>query len=278
MIEFRYLPAFFAVAECKSFTEAGKKLYIATSAVSRQIQLLEEACDVQLFFRSSREATLTPEGKRLFEEMRHFQAQANKIVDRNAVTTFRIGVLQGVLQHWFIHLVTKAKFFRNMNIEIRVGAPDKLAEWVSNGEVDATFFSSVYSNQIPSSLQIYRLFREDIVLISQTKVNLYTFEEYTWICFSLNTWITRFAAKEPERYILVNNMGTIVNLVRAGMGIAMVPSYVLGDPRGLYVQPVKKFAREYISLLTRRYDREPPALTEFKKLLQSSVNDWKELQ
>ena len=34
---------------------------------------------MQLFFRTSRETTLTESGKRLYEEMRHFRSQAEAI-------------------------------------------------------------------------------------------------------------------------------------------------------------------------------------------------------
>ena len=271
MIEFRYLPAFFAVAETKSFTEAGKRLHIATSAVSRQIQLLEEACDLQLFFRSPREAILTEGGKKLFEEMQLFQSEANKILDRAAVPTFRIGILQGVLEHWFMSIVTKDDFFRRVNVELRVGSPLDLIAWMNAGDIDVTFFSSVYATHVPTSLQAHPLFREDIVLISSQKIALDDLEDHPWICFSLNSWIVKYVGKQPLRWLVVNHMKSVVECVRAGMGIAMVPSYILADRSGLHVQDVKKFAREQISLLTRRFDREPTLHTEFKSLVKRWV-------
>lgn len=50
MIDFRYLHAFSEVAKHQSFTDAARVLRIVTSAVSRQIQILEESCGAQLFF------------------------------------------------------------------------------------------------------------------------------------------------------------------------------------------------------------------------------------
>jgi DNA-binding transcriptional LysR family regulator len=91
MLDFRYLSAFLAVAESGSFTAAGKKLHVATSAVSRQIQLFEESCGAQLFFRTPREASLTPVGKRLVEEALRFREASDRALDGNRGGRLRLG-------------------------------------------------------------------------------------------------------------------------------------------------------------------------------------------
>jgi DNA-binding transcriptional LysR family regulator len=278
MLEFRYLPAFLAVAETGNFTSASRRLHIAVSAVSRQIQLLEEACGVQLVFRSPQETKLSPAGQKLFEELRHFRAQAERIVDPQAVGNLRIGILQGVLRHWFVNLLCEAPLFKSMNLEIKAANPAELIGMVEAGDLDATFFSLVNLTQVPASLRIYRLFREEIVLISRHKMSLEEVDDHPWICFTAASWLVQYRRKDPTRYIIVNDLSVIVELVRRGQGIAMVPSYVLSDVRNLHIQPVKKFSKEYIFLVTRAYDREPPSLTALCDLLQKHSPDWKQIQ
>lgn len=56
------LNAFIHAAESRSFTAAGRDLGISASGVGKAVARLEERLDVQLFHRSTRSITLTPEG------------------------------------------------------------------------------------------------------------------------------------------------------------------------------------------------------------------------
>lgn len=60
------LRGFVAAARSLSFTRAATQLCLTQSAVSRQIQTLEEALGVSLFVRGTRSLSLTPEGERLY--------------------------------------------------------------------------------------------------------------------------------------------------------------------------------------------------------------------
>lgn len=60
----KQLKYFIAVAEYKSFTKAANQYYISQTAITQQIQALEEAMNVQLIDRSRRPIALTPAGDR----------------------------------------------------------------------------------------------------------------------------------------------------------------------------------------------------------------------
>lgn len=59
------LKGFDAAARHLSFTKAAAELFLTQSAVSRQIQTLEEQLGVRLFRRETRRLVLTPEGELL---------------------------------------------------------------------------------------------------------------------------------------------------------------------------------------------------------------------
>ena len=61
------LKIFHAVAEAGSFTNAKVTLNLSQSAISRQIQSLEEELKTQLFERHARGLTLTDNGEYLFK-------------------------------------------------------------------------------------------------------------------------------------------------------------------------------------------------------------------
>lgn len=64
------LNAFVQAAEMRSFTAAGKKLGISSSAISKAVARLEDRLGVRLFHRSTRTVTLTPEGALFLERCR----------------------------------------------------------------------------------------------------------------------------------------------------------------------------------------------------------------
>src|SRR5258705_168201 len=61
------LKGFEAAARNLSFTKAAAELFVTQSAVSRQIQTLEEQLGVALFRRNHRELRLTEEGQTLYK-------------------------------------------------------------------------------------------------------------------------------------------------------------------------------------------------------------------
>lgn len=69
------LRVFHAVAEAGSFTHAGETLNLSQSAVSRQIQALEEALAVPLFHRHARGLILTEQGEGLNRTVREVFAK-----------------------------------------------------------------------------------------------------------------------------------------------------------------------------------------------------------
>ncbi len=69
------LRVFHAVAEAGSFTHAGETLNLSQSAVSRQIQALEESLSVPLFHRHARGLILTEQGETLNKTVREVFAK-----------------------------------------------------------------------------------------------------------------------------------------------------------------------------------------------------------
>ena len=59
------------VVDSGSFNKAAEKLYISPPAVIKQINLLEESLDLQLFVRTHRGLVLTNAGKSLYQDAKY---------------------------------------------------------------------------------------------------------------------------------------------------------------------------------------------------------------
>ncbi|AFY37057.1 transcriptional regulator, LysR family [[Leptolyngbya] sp. PCC 7376] len=97
-IEFRQIRYFVAVAEELNFTRAAKKLRIAQSLLSRQIQNLEKEIGIQLLDRTKRKISLTPAGITFFDECRQIiQAVEQAIQNTQKVAQGKIGrIVMGI--------------------------------------------------------------------------------------------------------------------------------------------------------------------------------------
>lgn len=72
----RLLRAFVTVAEELHFTRAAARLFVAQQALSRDVRRLERELGAELFVRTTRQVTLTPDGERLLPHARRLlQAQ-----------------------------------------------------------------------------------------------------------------------------------------------------------------------------------------------------------
>jgi LysR family transcriptional regulator, cyn operon transcriptional activator len=86
-MDFRQLEMFHAVAETSSFTLAGRQLFVAQSAVSRKVRLLEEELGEKLFKRVNKRIFLTSSGevmlrytRRVFQDLRNASLEISDIV------------------------------------------------------------------------------------------------------------------------------------------------------------------------------------------------------
>ncbi|MHC5248195.1 LysR family transcriptional regulator [Enterococcus sp. LJL90] len=84
---FKQMNYFVTVVEKNSFTEAAEELFVSQSAISQQIQALEEELGVELLQRQHRKFTVTPAGDYFYREAKRVLADIDQVVSE----TKRIG-------------------------------------------------------------------------------------------------------------------------------------------------------------------------------------------
>ncbi len=91
------LDTFLQVADAGSFSKAAELLYISSTAVMKQINLLENTLEVELFVRTPRGLTLTDAGKSYYQDAKYMiqyakdaQTRAKNAMQNNA-NVIRIG-------------------------------------------------------------------------------------------------------------------------------------------------------------------------------------------
>lgn len=96
---FNQIKYFITVAECLSFTEAAKRLFITQPALSRQISAIEEELKTPLFLRDKKRLKLTPGGMVLYSKFPKLQEEYNEIIEeaQNANKGYKGFLRMGIL-------------------------------------------------------------------------------------------------------------------------------------------------------------------------------------
>lgn len=117
---------FLAVAEKLNFTVAAKSLFISQPALSKQIKLLEEELDTQLFIRDSRKVMLTAAGKKfradLRETVERLEAAKNNaiMIGKKEQSLLEIGCFDGAVVDDFLPQVIKTINLGSLATRIRI--------------------------------------------------------------------------------------------------------------------------------------------------------------
>ncbi|WP_151731323.1 LysR family transcriptional regulator, partial [Acinetobacter seifertii] len=80
MLTLKQFQYFIKIVEEGSFTAASEKLFIAQSALSRQMKLLEEEIDFQLFDRTDKKVKLTTAGEVFYKKIKNNMHYLNEII------------------------------------------------------------------------------------------------------------------------------------------------------------------------------------------------------
>ena len=140
------LKYFISVAEYRSFTKAANQFYISQTAITQQIQALEESMGVTLIDRSRRPIMLTPAGNVFLNEARAILERMDMAVSRvrdastGLVGTLRIGYTKGYERSNLSNLLRSFhQEYPNILITCSRCDTDMLAAGLLNGDYDMIF-------------------------------------------------------------------------------------------------------------------------------------------
>ena len=112
MINLKQLRVFCEAAKCENFTLAAKKLFITQPAVTAQIKMFEDQCNLKLFKKKGRNIYLTDEGKTLYDYARkifEWEKEIENLIDdmRHLKRgTLRLGVNKTYARYFMPFVIT----------------------------------------------------------------------------------------------------------------------------------------------------------------------------
>jgi DNA-binding transcriptional LysR family regulator len=246
-MELRHLRYFITVAEELHFGRAAQRLHIAQPPLSQQIRQLEEELGVVLFHRTKRSVQLTDAGQVFLEEAKQVLIQAAQAVQAaqrasrgeigqlvvSFVSSAAYNVLPKILQAF------RARF-PEVNLALHELTTDKQLQGLRDGWIDVGFLRPPIEDD---TLSLATIFKESLVvalpeihpLSRQPQVPLKALINEFFILFPRPlgpklydqiVGLCQQAGFSPNVVQEAIQMQTIVSLVAAEIGIALVPASV----------------------------------------------------
>ena len=244
-MELRHLHYFIAVAEELHFSRAAERLRISQPPLSQQIRSLEDELGVKLFERTKRHVELTEAGKAFLEHVYRILTQLEQAVE----VTQRVG--RGEIGQLAISFVGSATYtvlpdilriFREQFPAVEV----RLHELTTAQQIQALYdkrvdIGIVRSAIVEPGLSVECILQESLVLaLPEThplsihaSVSLSALANESFILFPTKMGpvfyeqiinICQRAGFRPKVAQEAVQMQTIISLVAAGLGIALVPA------------------------------------------------------
>jgi DNA-binding transcriptional LysR family regulator len=283
---------FKAVAENSSFTLAGKRLYVAQSAISRKIRLLEEELGEKLFKRVNKRIFLTPAGdtmlryaRRVFQELRNAALEISDLSEMKH-GTLRIGSGMTACMYLLPPVIEEFQTkFPHIDIQVVTGTAEMLIPQIREGQIDLGVLTLPV---VAPDLEVTPFTKEEMVLVASPKnrtlakrrtLRAAELGAYPMIAFSRATSTRALLDQYFERIGVApaiamesESVATIKPLVRINLGVSLLPlRSVLSEARRGELHYVRildeKIIRE-IGLVCHKADYKPKALAEIISLFR----------
>ena len=290
------LKIFHAVAEAGSFTSATINLNLSQSAISRQIQALEQDLKVQLFERHARGLTLTQHGEYVFKTAHEVISKLKEVettlIDQKSKPSGKITIttVRSFGTHW---LTPRIQEFMQLNPEIEVELifDDKELD-LSTRQADIGIFMRrpKQLNYIQRKLMDinYHIYGSNKYLeqygIPKTVNDL---NKHRFISFGRGApspvfnpdWAMKLGMKDNKKRKSVMKVNSVMGLllaVESGVGLAALPDYLVFQSRNLIkVLPNTEGPITEAHFVFPQSLKNVARVQAFRNFLYSKISEWK---
>lgn len=287
------LSLFHLVVKHRSFTKAAEAAGITQSAITRQMQGMEDSLGIDLLERTTRSVRITKAGEFLFLESTKLLGDVDQSLRRlredfaNARKEIRIGVSRSVGLAYlpgFFH----ANLRRNHNVSYGVSyqPSSEILSALEGNELDIGVICP--PPRLPRTVSVTHRFTDAFTVIAATEAaekfqalpkskaaRIAWLSKQSWLLLEeatntgrvLRRWMSRSGLKiEPTMQL--DSFDLIITLVALGMGVSVVPKRALalyGQKKTLARLPMPDCFERELVVVMRKHRKQPEHLAEFVK-------------
>lgn len=288
------------IAECGSFNEAAKQLFVAQSSLSVSVRQLEQEFNIKIFERSGNGVYLTEEGAEFVRYVRHIAEQSDFVVDRYTnkklskrlyVATQHYDFIADVFgklvnetkEDFYDFSLTEMKTYDVIHqvetaycdigiIAIRANDLGVMKRFLSKRDLLFTPFLEAFPHVFV---------RKNHPLSNESLISLKTLGQYPYVTYEQGDHNVSFFAEEivdvhSDKHIAINDRATLMNVLLSTdcytVGTGIMPSQ-LNDGRIVSI-PLESEDYYTIGYIVRT-DRNVSELTkEFAEMLNIMAKDY----
>lgn len=241
------MEAFVHVVDHGGFTEAARRLGLSKSAVSKHVSALEERLAVRLLNRTTRRVSPTEVGLAYYDRARVVLAEAS---DADSMVTAMQAVPKGVLRVSApvsfgvsqVAPVVAAFLTRYPEVEVQMVLEDRFVDLIADGydvaiRIGALADSSLRARKLAETRSVLAASRDYLAVAGTPRavddLNNHQLLHYSHLSTG-NFWRMRTVSGEERQVrvggrLTVNNGEALMKAAEAGLGIAMIPDFMLGS-------------------------------------------------
>ncbi len=240
-MDLNQLKSFVAVAHQGNLTQAAEILHLSQPAVSAQIKAIEKNLDITLFQRNAQGMQLThageaflPQAEALLQHMHKLDVFAAGLAQSH-VASAKIGIIHPLPRNKLSRMVSHlTEHMPNLHLHLQDGLSVAVLNEVRKKNLDAGFFVGTNPYRNISTIAVGEV--HYVVLCPQAWLPEITanpidgLQRYPWIDMSAFSSSSKFTQNfwrthklHPQTALICDHIATTVDLVAAGIGVALVP-------------------------------------------------------
>ncbi len=272
-LKIRNLDTFYWVANLGSFRAAAEHLHLTQPAITARIQKLEEGLGAEVFVRDTRNADLTPTGRRLLP-----YAEKLMDLDQTVLTAFsdtatveqsiRLGSSETIVSSWLPDFLTYYNQSKsNLNFDLTVDMTDNLRNALVAREIDLAFLMGPVAEASITNVELcqYEMVFSAVPKIAQKRSvwqvsdlaqeSILTFAKSTRPSRQLRELLSPHASGDVSM-TTSSSLGALTRLAASGYGICAAPKAIVQTEldRGVLLElktdfdlPPISFTASYVS-------------------------------
>ena len=297
-MDLRQLECFVAVAEELHFRRAGERLGISQSALSERISALEHEIGVPLFFRTTRQVSLTQAGADFFTDAVRILEDVDKSVSKvqhaakSGLSRIRVsGVDEAISMLLPRALIEFRKQYPDVHVQVlEISSSDKHTQELISHRTDISFIRSPTDDPFLKWSMLYRQPISVVVANSNplAKANNILAKDILHepivgypkharpILHDLLLSSFRHTGVQPNVVCEIIDKSTLLQFVAHGLGIALVPTWVKNiAPPGLSFIPFCNGERSIELYVAQRKSGNSTVVDTFVDAAQQAADDFK---
>lgn len=242
-METRHLKYFIAVAEERHFGRAAQRLHMAQPPLSQQIRQLEEQLGTPLLIRTTRKVELTPagqvlldRGRLLLEEIRALESDVQQ-VGAGATGVLRVG-FTGTATYRLMPIIVQSASRSLPGLRLTVQGElltQHMETALEEGRLDVAVLrppirSQMIAHKLLEQDQLVAALPADSALAEKGTLDIADLARENFIGYPSYSVVNgiflnacRLAGFQPRLVQEAKETSTLLSLVSAGMGVALVP-------------------------------------------------------